>query len=98
LTAWLIPTVKVISAFSATIGDAVGHVCLTSDQPPITPLILFEGVPTCGSDIHGYWAPPQALSEYLRQSFIQVIVTAYYFSLLRVLALVEDSSLTSSRA
>lgn len=32
-TTWLIPTVNVIIAFSATIGDAAGLVCLTSDQP-----------------------------------------------------------------
>ena len=66
-TKWLIPTVKVIHAFTATVGGAVGLVSFSKVEviSPISPLIFinihFGDIPTFWGDFYGYRSP--SLSE-----------------------------------
>jgi hypothetical protein len=60
LTNWLNPTVNAVNAFSGTIGGSVGLVRLTLfefDSSRIWTLMLFSGIPTRGSNLHGHWSP-----------------------------------------
>jgi hypothetical protein len=64
-TRWLDPTVNVLFAFSATLGNGVGVVnseTLCCSRSPLT--YVFTGIPTRERDIHRDWSP--AAGEYLR--------------------------------
>ena len=55
---WLSPTINVLCAFSATLGQGVGIVGLiqsTCLRPP--PCTNFPGVLTCNRDLLWFWSP-----------------------------------------
>jgi hypothetical protein len=58
LTKWLVPTVNVLYAFSAVLGDAVGLVIARVKLRRIYPLTCGIGIPTFGSDFCWDWCPP----------------------------------------
>lgn len=69
-TKWLIPTVNVIDAFTATVGGAVGLVSFSKVEviSPISPLIFinihFEDIPTFRGDFYGYRGPSFSEDEH----------------------------------
>ena len=55
---WLDPTVNVIHAFSETLGEGVGSVCLQiMNLSEIYPHVYLTGIPTCESDLYRIFCP-----------------------------------------
>ena len=95
LTRWLNPTVKVIDAFSVTVGGAVSLVCLTVYEVILHTDIYHVGIPTCRGDLHRHRHPP--FSKCLHQfhfprTYRDVLIS---LRLQALLARVEANYLTS---
>jgi hypothetical protein len=87
-TKWLDPTVNVLFAFSATLGNGAGVVnCETLMFLEVSLTCVTTGVPTGKCDIHRNWSPPA--SEHLRWPGMCVLVTKKLLRLLRMSALAK---------
>ena len=57
LSRWLNPTINVLYAFSATLGQGVGLVSLNWSTPCPPPLIIFSDILACPSNLCRRWSP-----------------------------------------
>ena len=95
LTRWLDPTVRVVNAFSATIGSAIALVSLTEYALNLQTDTYLAVLPTWWGYLHWNRHPP--FSKHLYE-FHKVIEMSYSLRLQTLLALVEAFSLTFSSA
>ena len=96
LSKWLKPTVNVLYAFSATLGEGVGLVRLVTTRLMFSPSHPFIGIFTWKGDLCRNWRPPS--SPYFLHAFVPAIETSKPLRQLETFEQAEILSSTSSSA
>lgn len=82
LSSWLKPTIYVLYAFSATLGDGFGLVRLKRPTRLPSSLIIFADILTCKGDICWCWGLPYG--EIFTFSVVEGFFTAIFARLLKM--------------